>query len=489
MPAKLESVQSVQREEKEAKVEEIKGEKSPKKSKEERDTQYKDNKDNNKSDKKGPEKVQKPKETPQERAKRHLELIDELRFYLVIAEVLLLILLCFLSMRDAGVTLEPFYMPFTSFAILVIALGVLINSQTNLLNHFTLKSILDPTRRLVRCADMMRAARMMVFFAIVFAIILLLPTKMPEVEDFMKSESPQTVPIGRASYYFDKSDPFEFISVKKVVATNIHNSEIDIYLEDKNDFDSNIFNNISKVSYRNGAWDFSESNGRAQMVGQNQVEFDVSDLPYGRYVIVYYNENATEEVNVKTELYREFSRSLLNDIFRLMVILAVANIIWHVRLYIHKKRATEESFIMNEQRAKEAEEKAVKGDAIIEDVFLIYEDGRLIAHNTRRLKPNMDDEILTGMLTAVQDFVKDSLKSEEKGMLDEMKFGNMRIFIESGIHVKLAVVTSGTPSENLRPKMREVLRKIHNRFGSRLEKWDGDASEFTDAKRLIMEVF
>ncbi|MEM2900579.1 MAG: hypothetical protein QXT63_07285, partial [Thermoplasmata archaeon] len=96
---------------------------------------------------------------------------------------------------------------------------------------------------------------------------------------------------------------------------------------------------------------------------------------------------------------------------------------------------------------------------------------------------------LTGMLTAIQDFVKDSLKSEEKGTLDEIKFGNMRIFIESGVHVKLAVVTSGTPSENLRPKMREVLRKIHNRFGSRLEKWDGDASEFTDAKRMIMEVF
>jgi len=45
---------------------------------------------------------------------------------------------------------------------------------------------------------------------------------------------------------------------------------------------------------------------------------------------------------------------------------------------------------------------------MIEDVFLMYRDGRLIAHNTRRLRPDVDGDILSGMLTAVTAFVKDS---------------------------------------------------------------------------------
>src|SRR5437016_1800872 len=46
-------------------------------------------------------------------------------------------------------------------------------------------------------------------------------------------------------------------------------------------------------------------------------------------------------------------------------------------------------------------------EAIIEDVFLLnHRDGILIKHETRRLRPNVDTDILTGMLTAVQQFVK-----------------------------------------------------------------------------------
>ncbi len=440
-----------------------------------------------------PKTKSKPEKSPQEVAKRRLEIIDEARTYLVISELVLLAILCFLSIRAAGASGDPFFLPISSFAILLFAFGVLINSQTNVLNHLTLKNIIDPTRRLMRSAEMMRSARVMIFVAILFAIILMLPSYVPDVEELLKSDSSQSVPIGRATYQFDHQDPFMLVKVDKIIITNVHNSEIDVYLEEKVDYDAGIFNNITMISYRNGVWNFSSSNGRAQMVSPNQVEIETSDLPYAEYMLVYNNDNDTGNVLVTSELYREISRPLLKDIFRLMIILAVANIIWHVRLYLHKRRAADESFILNEQRAKEAEERAAassaKEAAIIEDVFLIYEDGRLIAHNTRRLKPNMDDEILTGMLTAVQDFVKDSLKSEEKGMLDELKFGKTRIFIESGVHVKLAVVMAGAPPDSLRPRMREVLRKIHNRFGMKLEDWDGDIAEFVEAKRIIMDVF
>jgi hypothetical protein len=38
---------------------------------------------------------------------------------------------------------------------------------------------------------------------------------------------------------------------------------------------------------------------------------------------------------------------------------------------------------------------------VIDDIFLIYKDGRLISHNTRKLKPDSDDQVLVSMFTAV----------------------------------------------------------------------------------------
>ena len=44
----------------------------------------------------------------------------------------------------------------------------------------------------------------------------------------------------------------------------------------------------------------------------------------------------------------------------------------------------------------------------VEDLFLTYRDGRLIQHTTRRLKADMDVDIMTSMLSAVQEFIKES---------------------------------------------------------------------------------
>ncbi|TLZ58816.1 MAG: hypothetical protein E6K16_08050, partial [Methanobacteriota archaeon] len=65
-----------------------------------------------------------------------------------------------------------------------------------------------------------------------------------------------------------------------------------------------------------------------------------------------------------------------------------------------------------------------KEASLIDDVFLLYNDGLLIKHETRRLKPDVDSDILSGMLTAVQAFVKDSFRSDEGDELNEMTFSS-----------------------------------------------------------------
>ncbi len=121
----------------------------------------------------------------------------------------------------------------------------------------------------------------------------------------------------------------------------------------------------------------------------------------------------------------------------------------------------------------------------VEEAFLIYEDGRLIAHNSRRLKPERDKDITTGMLTAVQSFVTDTLMDEEKGTLDQLKYGNLSILVEPMGKVNLAIIISGEETPVLRQGMRNIIAYVNKRYTLFLEDWDGDIGRFSDVKRYI----
>ena len=58
---------------------------------------------------------------------------------------------------------------------------------------------------------------------------------------------------------------------------------------------------------------------------------------------------------------------------------------------------------------------------VIDEVFLMTPTGMLLKHYTRRLRPDQDEDILAGMLQAVQTFIKDSF-DEAGGKLNEIRF-------------------------------------------------------------------
>ena len=126
-------------------------------------------------------------------------------------------------------------------------------------------------------------------------------------------------------------------------------------------------------------------------------------------------------------------------------------------------------------RAKPAVPAAAEkeGQATIDDVFLLYRDGILIKHETRRLKPDIDTDILSGMLTAVQSFVKDSFRSED-GELDEMTFGEMHILIGRGKWVILAAMVQGDGTVAMRAQIERCIAEMEAQRPQELESWDGN---------------
>jgi len=110
----------------------------------------------------------------------------------------------------------------------------------------------------------------------------------------------------------------------------------------------------------------------------------------------------------------------------------------------------------------------------VDETFVIYNDGRLIAHSTRHLKPGMDDQVLSGMFVAIQDFVKDSFKDVTSFTLRKIEFGEKSVLIEKGDHLFLAVILHGKASKKVATKMQRIVDEIEEEFSHKLKGWDGD---------------
>ena len=115
------------------------------------------------------------------------------------------------------------------------------------------------------------------------------------------------------------------------------------------------------------------------------------------------------------------------------------------------------------------------GQAIIEDVFLLYHrDGILIKHETRRLRPDVDSDILSGMLTAVQQFVKDALRGDDYAELNEMTVGHMHILIGRGKWLVLAARIEGDGTATWTRQIERCIKDMEDHHWDQLEDWDGD---------------
>ena len=108
----------------------------------------------------------------------------------------------------------------------------------------------------------------------------------------------------------------------------------------------------------------------------------------------------------------------------------------------------------------------------LENLFLIHNDGRLIAHVTRRENTNMDKDVVSAMFTAVQEFVRDSFQQGEAG-LKKLEIGDKNVFIEKGKSVYLALIYTGWPPKETFTSLTMLLRDVEERYGERVERWNG----------------
>ena len=109
----------------------------------------------------------------------------------------------------------------------------------------------------------------------------------------------------------------------------------------------------------------------------------------------------------------------------------------------------------------------------LEELYLIYSDGRLVSH-VSDVENAIDSDIMSGMLTAINDFVQDSFSSEED--LGSIDYGQNKIVLQRGTNYYLAAVVYGETDNFFKGKLANIIRTISFQF-PHLKNWDGDASQ------------
>ena len=125
----------------------------------------------------------------------------------------------------------------------------------------------------------------------------------------------------------------------------------------------------------------------------------------------------------------------------------------------------------------------------VEQVYLIHNETGLALvsiHNER--VEGADPDMVAGMLTAITDFVRDSLRAEETETLEHISMGPHQILISPGKRMSVAVAVRGVPPQELLERMDELVEHLHFTHSVDLEEFSGDSTPFERSEAFLSKL-
>jgi predicted regulator of Ras-like GTPase activity (Roadblock/LC7/MglB family) len=119
---------------------------------------------------------------------------------------------------------------------------------------------------------------------------------------------------------------------------------------------------------------------------------------------------------------------------------------------------------------------AAEVPAIVE-LFVMDKGGILIRHYSDARRSEPDQDIVCGMLLAVQEFVKQAL-AFKGGDLEELRFGDYTVCFSRGTYTIVAAVVDGPNAAAIRYPLADALQIFEERFRAVLPHWNGDPAPF-----------
>jgi OOP family OmpA-OmpF porin len=116
----------------------------------------------------------------------------------------------------------------------------------------------------------------------------------------------------------------------------------------------------------------------------------------------------------------------------------------------------------------------------VEQVFLIHrQSSLLLGHVVADNAMSNDPDMVSSMLSAIQDFIADSFHVQQEEHLRTLSLGDLTVLVEHGPYAVMALVVRGNSPSELRSSLVEVLEKIHRQYAQALKTYNGDNAAFS----------
>lgn len=108
------------------------------------------------------------------------------------------------------------------------------------------------------------------------------------------------------------------------------------------------------------------------------------------------------------------------------------------------------------------------------EIFLIHRESGLLMQHLSAVGTLTDADLISGMLTAIRSYVRESFDLQTDNSLDAIEYGDLNILIEEDRSALLAVVLQGVQPAGFRSLLRQQLMELHRICGPMLRNFKGD---------------
>lgn len=124
------------------------------------------------------------------------------------------------------------------------------------------------------------------------------------------------------------------------------------------------------------------------------------------------------------------------------------------------------------------------------EIFAINHAGMLMAQASPEGMEGLDADIFAGMLSAVQNFVRDSFDTagEQQAGLGRLEYGDMKILMEHGKKLFLVAVFRGTEHPDMKELLKRTTMDIEKEHADILDAWKGNMAELEPLHKDIFNL-
>ena len=121
----------------------------------------------------------------------------------------------------------------------------------------------------------------------------------------------------------------------------------------------------------------------------------------------------------------------------------------------------------------------------VREVYLIQAKTGILLQHVARQAVAKDADMFSSMLTAMEDFGRDSFVGVDSNELENVDFGKFKLWIRHGQRAVLVGAITGAPPSAMKTRFRETLAEVEKTFAPELTAFTGDVTPFERTRPIL----